>query len=253
MRTSSNRQAKQDRRNAKREARQAEGRKVTRHAEEEIRLARPIYPRTDFQRELLTTITELDGVFVDSPAGTGKTFVVMSTVIDWLKSGKIKKIILSRPTVGMGNSLGLLPGDIREKFEPYLAALVQVIKERYGANYYETQLNNKNIEFVPLEYIRGRSFENAVVIIDEFQNTDEETAYTIITRLGEGSKMICLGDITQNDMKGRVSGLEWVIDFIERHGLHDLMGYVEGDSDDIVRSVICKAVVKAREHDLKVK
>lgn len=251
MRTQSNRQSKQDRRNAKREARAAAGRQVTRHAEEEIKMARPIYPRTDFQRDLLAAIKDLDGVFVDSPAGTGKTFVVMSTVIDWLKSGKIKKVILSRPTVGMGNSLGLLPGDIREKFEPYLAALVQVIKDRYGANYYETQLNNKNIEFVPLEYIRGRSFEDAVVIIDEFQNTDEDTAYTIITRLGEGSKMFCLGDITQNDMRGRVSGLEWAIDFIDRHKLYDLMGFVEGDSEDIVRSAICKAVVQARERDLK--
>lgn len=247
MRTSSNRQSKQDRRAAKREL----GRKVTRHAEEEIQLARAIYPRTDFQRELMTAINEKDGVFVDSPAGTGKTFVVMSTVIDWLKSGKIKKVILSRPTVGMGNSLGLLPGDIREKFEPYLAALVQVVKDRYGVGYYETQLSNKNIEFVPLEYIRGRSFENSIVIIDEFQNTTEDDAYTIITRLGEGSKIFCLGDVTQNDMRGRESGLDWAIDFIQRHNLEYLMDFVEGDSDDIVRSAICKAVVKARELDLK--
>ncbi|ARB11642.1 phosphate starvation-inducible phoH-like protein [Pectobacterium phage vB_PatM_CB7] len=242
-----NRQERQSRR----EKKASRERVVTPRAKEEVELAKAIQTRTHFQKSLLSAVNQKDAVFVNGPAGTGKTFVVMSTVIDWLKSGKIKKIVLSRPTVGMGNSLGLLPGDIREKFEPYLAALVQVIKDRYGANYYETQLNNKNIEFVPLEYVRGRSFEDSVVIVDEFQNTDEETAYTIMTRLGEGSKMFCLGDITQNDMKGKESGLDWAIDFIDRHNLFRLMEFVEGSSDDIVRSEICKAVVKAREKDLE--
>lgn len=242
-----NRQERQSRR----EKKASRERVVTPRAREEVELAKAIQTRTHFQESLLSAVNQKDAVFVNGPAGTGKTFVVMSTVIDWLKSGKIKKIVLSRPTVGMGNSLGLLPGDIREKFEPYLAALVQVIKDRYGANYYETQLNNKNIEFVPLEYVRGRSFEDSVVIVDEFQNTDEETAYTIMTRLGEGSKMFCLGDITQNDMKGKESGLDWAIDFIDRHNLFHLMEFVEGSSEDIVRSEICKAVVKAREKDLE--
>lgn len=223
---------------------------VSGRAIEESTMAKPVLPKTNFQKNLLRAINTRDGVFVDSPAGTGKTYVVMSTVIDWLKKGTIDKIILSRPTVGMGNSIGLLPGDIREKFEPYLAALVQVITSRYGSGYYETQLSNKNIEFVPLEYIRGRSFENAVVIVDEFQNTDEETAYTIITRLGEGSKIICMGDVSQNDMRDEDTGLDWAISFICRHNLTDLMGFVEGSSDDIVRSRICKAVVKARERDI---
>jgi phosphate starvation-inducible PhoH-like protein len=199
----------------------------------------------------MTAINHKEAVFVDAPAGSGKTFVVMSIVSDWLKQGKIKKVVLSRPSVGMGNSLGLLPGDIKEKFSPYLAALIDVLTKRYGNGYYETQLSNKNIEFVPLEYIRGRSFDDAVVIIDEFQNTTEDDAYTIMTRLGEGSKMICLGDHTQNDLRGRVTGLEWVIDFIDRHDLYDYADIVEGDSDDIVRSPFCKAVVKARERDLE--
>lgn len=243
----SNRQDRQ----ARREEKKSRGRVVTLRAVDEVELAAKISPRTDFQRDLLFAINYRDAVFVNGPAGTGKTFVAMSTVIDWLKSGKIKKIILSRPTVGMGESLGLLPGGIREKFEPYLAALVDVIVKRYGQGYYETQLGNKNIEFVPLEYVRGRSFEDAVVIIDEFQNTDENTAYTIMTRLGEGSKMICLGDITQNDMKGRESGLNWAIDFIDRHSLTDVAEFVECTSDAIVRSPFCKAVVKAREKDLE--
>lgn len=247
MQRHTNRQAKQKRRDEKVQR----GREVTRHAYEEIQLAKPIQPATRFQKELVHALNLKDAVFVDGPAGTGKTFVVMSMVSDWLKSGKIEKIILSRPTVGMGNSLGLLPGNVREKFEPYLAALIDVLVQRYGHGYYETQLGNKNIEFVPLEYIRGRSFNNAVVIIDEFQNTDAETAYTIMTRLGEGSKMFCLGDISQNDLKGRESGLNWAIDFIDRHKLFELAEFVEGDSNDIVRSDFCKAVVQAREKDLR--
>lgn len=243
----SNRQSRQERR----EKKAPKGREVTRHAHIEIELARKIEPRTEFQRELLSAINTKDAVFANAPAGTGKTYVVMSTVADWLKSQKIDKIILSRPTVGMGNSLGLLPGSIRDKFEPYLAALVQVLTDRYGVGYYESQLNNKNIEFVPLEYIRGRSFEKAVVIIDEFQNTDPETAYTIMTRLGEESKMFCLGDVTQNDLKNRETGLDWAIDFIDRHNLFHLAEFVEGGSEDIVRSKFCKAVVQARERDLR--
>lgn len=243
MQRHSNRQARQERREKK-------GREVTRHAHEEIQLAPGITPKGKFQSDLLRAIMMKDAVFVNAPAGTGKTYVVMSKVADWLKAGNIDKIILSRPTVGMGNSLGLLPGSIREKFEPYLAALIQVLTDRYGHGYYETQLGNKNIEFVPLEYIRGRSFENSVVIIDEFQNTDKETAYTIMTRLGEGSKMFCLGDVTQNDLRSKESGLDWAIDFIDRHNLFHMAEFVEGTSDDIVRSAFCKAVVQARERDL---
>lgn len=242
-----NRKEAQDRRDRK----EVRGRVVTPRGRDEAAVVRPITPRGGFQKDLMTAINHKEAVFVDAPAGSGKTFVVMSIVSDWLKQGKIKKVVLSRPSVGMGNSLGLLPGDIKEKFSPYLAALIDVLTKRYGNGYYETQLSNKNIEFVPLEYIRGRSFDDAVVIIDEFQNTTEDDAYTIMTRLGEGSKMICLGDHTQNDLRGRVTGLEWVIDFIDRHDLYDYADIVEGDSDDIVRSPFCKAVVKARERDLE--
>jgi phosphate starvation-inducible protein PhoH and related proteins len=241
-----NRKEAQDRRDRK----EVRGRIVTQRGREEASMTKPITPQGIFQKDLLFAISNKSAVFVDAPAGSGKTFVVMSTVSDWLKQGKIKKIVLSRPSVGMGKSLGLLPGDIKEKFEPYLAALISVLTNRYGHGYYETQLSNKNIEFVPLEYIRGRSFDNAVVIVDEFQNTTEDDAYTIMTRLGENSRMFCLGDCTQSDMRGRTTGLEWAISFIDRHNLGEFAEIVEGDSDDIVRSPFCRAVVKAREQDL---
>lgn len=246
-------QSRQEARQIRAERRAARGRKVTARGIEEYQRVvhlNPVYPKGQFQKNLLASVNECDATFVDSPAGSGKTFVVMSTVVDWLKQNKIKKIILTRPSVGMGRTLGLLPGSLREKFEPYLLPLVDVIIKRYGREFYETQVSNKNIEFVPLEYVRGRSFEDAVVICDEFQNTLPDEAYSIMTRLGEGSKLIAIGDASQNDMRG-LTGLQWAVDFIVRNGLEDYAGVVQGTSDDIVRSGFCRAVVKAKEEDNK--
>ena len=241
-----NRQAVQERRESKKAKL---GRIVTNHAEQEISIAPAIQPKNEFQRDLIASLDGFDVTIAEAPAGSGKSFIVMSKVADWLKSGKIDKIILSRPAVGMGNTLGLLKGGMREKFEPYLLSLVDVITQRYGYGFYETCLSNKTIEFAPVEYIRGRSFNGAVVIIDEAQNLIPKETYAIMTRLGEESKMVFLGDRTQNDMKGR-TGIEWAIDFCDRHGLTgDLVSVVEGDSDDIVRSGFCKAVVKGMEKD----
>ncbi len=208
-----------------------------------------VKPKNDFQSELLSSIRNQQVTVAEAPAGSGKTFITMSEVSDWLKSGKIDRIIMSRASVGMGNTLGMLKGGMRDKFEPYLLAMVDVLTARYGAGFYETALNNKRIEFVPLEYVRGRSFENSVVIIDEFQLVKPDEAYTILTRLGEESKLICLGDRTQNDLHGQ-TGIEWMIDFSERHDLDEYVSIVQGTSDDIVRSGFCKAMVKAREKDI---
>lgn len=208
-----------------------------------------VKPKNDFQSNLLASIRNQQVTVAEAPAGSGKTFITMSEVSDWLKSGKIDRIIMSRASVGMGNTLGMLKGGMRDKFEPYLLAMVDVLTARYGAGFYETALNNKRIEFVPLEYVRGRSFENSVVIIDEFQLVKPDEAYTILTRLGEESKLICLGDRTQNDLHGQ-TGIEWMIDFSERHDLDEYVSIVQGTSDDIVRSGFCKAMVKAREKDI---
>lgn len=245
-----NRQVVQDRRENKRTAR---GRQVTERGLQEyekVTFIHRVNPIGEFQHDLVETMEERDAVFVVAPAGSGKTFVVMSYVADWLKKNDVKKIILTRPSVGMGKSLGMLPGSLREKFEPYLMPLVDVLVNRYGREFYETQLNNKNIEFVPLEYIRGRSFDNAVIICDEAQNTTPDEIYSIMTRLGENSKLFFLGDNTQNDLRGE-TGLEWAVDFIDRHKLYEFAGIVEGTSDDIVRSGFCKAVVKAKEADMR--
>lgn len=237
-----NRQKVQERRNEKKAS-------VTVFSDYAFReLKEAVQPKNSFQEDLQWSIRNVQVTVTEAPAGSGKTFITMSEVADWLKSGKIDKIVMTRPAVGMGNTLGLLKGGMRDKFEPYLLAMVDVITSRYGYGFYETALNNKKIEFVPLEYVRGRSFENAVVIIDEFQLVKPEEAYTIMTRLGEQSKLICMGDRTQNDLKGQ-TGIEWLVDFVKRHELSDYVAIVEGSSDDIVRSGFCKAMVKAQEKD----
>ena len=208
-----------------------------------------VIPKNDFQRDLLKAITFQTVIVGDAPAGSGKSFLTMSTVSDMLRSGKIEKVYLSRPSVGMGKSLGLLPGSLRDKFEPYLMPLVEVMTKRHGQAWYETALGNKQIEFVPMEYLRGRSFENAVVIIDEAQNVKPSEMYTILTRLGEDAKLIILGDPTQNDL-GSDNGIDWVVGFAEDHDLGEYVAICEASSDDIVRSGFCKAVVKAREKEL---
>lgn len=208
-----------------------------------------IVPKNDFQKDVIKGITFHTVTVVDAPAGSGKSLLAMSTTSDMLRTGKIEKIYLSRPSVGMGKSLGLLPGNLRDKFEPYLMPLVEVMTKRHGYAWYETALGNKQIEFVPMEYLRGRSFENAVVIIDEAQNVKPSEMYTILTRLGEDAKLIILGDPTQNDLGGD-NGIDWLVDFIYDHELTDYAMVCEGTSEDIVRSGFCKAVVKAREKDI---
>ncbi|QQK87954.1 Phosphate starvation-inducible protein [Salmonella phage pSal-SNUABM-01] len=237
---------RQSRKEQRREALERPDTRRARMESDEVRAAKPVHPLNEFQADLFAEIKESQVVFVDAPAGCGKTFVIMSHVIDQLKTNRIKKIILSRPSVGMGRSLGLLPGTMKEKFEPYLMPLIDVIKQRYGHGFYECQVGNGNIEFVPLEYLRGRSFNDSIIIVDEFQNTKPDEAYSIMTRLGETSKLYCLGDSEQHDMGGQ-NGLDWSIGFVDRHNLDGFAAVVEGTSDDIVRSGFCKAVVKAME------
>ena len=208
-----------------------------------------ITPKTEFQRELIRSLLTQTVTVGNAVAGTGKSYCTMSIISDQLRNGQIEKIYLSRPSVGMGKSLGLLPGSLRDKFEPYLMPLVEVMVKRHGAAWYETALGNKQIEFVPLEYLRGRSFEDAFVIIDEAQNVSPNEMYTILTRIGEGGKLAVLGDPNQYDLRGE-NGIDWVTDFAYNHQLENFIGVCEADSDDIVRSGFCKAVVKAREKEL---
>ncbi len=212
-------------------------------------VAEAVEPMNQVQSEFLNDMREKALAVFMAPAGAGKSFIAASEACDWLKSGDFDKIYLTRPNVGMGKSLGSLKGDLRAKFEPLLLPLIDVIKERYGAGFYESALNNGTIEFVPMEYIRGRSIKD-VVIVDEAQNTTPDEMYTLLTRIADGGILIAIGDPTQNDLRGE-TGIEWLVDFVDRHeDLQEFVGVTEATSDDIVRGGLCKMTVKAREKDI---
>ena len=229
------------------ETKEAQGRVV--REDERSYVKPPIQAKNDVQREFLNALNNKQVIVFSAPAGCGKSFLTMSTVTDWLKKGTYNKLLISRPSIGMGKTLGLVPGDLRQKYELYLLPMIDVIKQRYGHGFYESSVGNGTIELAPLEYIRGRSIDE-LVVLDESQNCLPEEMYTMITRVAEGGKLIILGDPTQRDLKGE-DGITWLKGFVERHKLYEHFAFIEASSDDIVRSGLCKDIVKAREWDVK--
>lgn len=229
-------------------AKQARGeRRIVKEKFEEERRVSPIQAMNGFQKKVLSAIANKQIVVIKAPAGCGKTFMTMGQSADWLIQGKIDKIILTRPAVGMGRTLGLLKGDMDAKFDPFLAPLIEVFTERYGKGRWETALHAGNIEKVPLEYMRGRNIRD-VCIVDESQNMTKEEMFSLITRVTEEGKLFVIGDPVQNDLK-QESGLVWLYSFVEKHNLHEYIEIIEATSDDIVRGGLCKAFVKAMEKE----
>lgn len=225
------------------------GRTVSPHKSDKY-IADPVQAKNEKQREFLRALKTHQVVVFLAPAGVGKSFLTMSEVTDWFKKGDINKILMSRPAVGMGKTLGLLKGGLREKYEPYLLPLVDVIRGRYGYGFYENCINNGSIEMVPLEYIRGRNIDD-VAVVDEFQNCTPDEAYTMITRIAETGKLILIGDPSQNDLRGE-NAMQWLPRFLESNPeLKEHIAIIEATSDDIERGGLCKMMVKARERTLK--
>ena len=218
-----------------------------RNVKNDYEVQHPVTAKNEKQKEFLKHLNTKQVCIFNSPAGCGKTYLTMCEASDWLKKGYFDRISISRPNVIMGRSLGALRGDMQAKFEPLVAPLLDVVKKRYGVGFYESCLHNGTIELTPLEYIRGRNFSE-IVIIDEAQLTTPDEMYTILTRLEEGGKLILIGDPTQKDQKGE-DGITWLMDFVKRHNMEDMVGYVEGSSDDIERGSFCKRVVKGMEKD----
>ena len=213
-------------------------------------VAEPVQAKNEKQKEFLQALKTHQVVVFLAPAGVGKSFLTMSEVTDWFKKGDIDKILMSRPAVGMGKTLGLLKGGLREKYEPYLLPLVDVIRQRYGSGFYENCINNGSIEMVPLEYIRGRNIEQ-VAVVDEFQNCTPEEAYTMITRIAETGKLILIGDPSQNDLRGE-NAMQWLPKFLKDNPeLKEDIAIIEATSDDIERGGLCKRMVKAKERVVK--
>ena len=243
-------QKRRDQRKANAAKKEERGRVSKEKFEEERHAIPPVEAKNPKQKEMLKALATKQVVIIDAPAGTGKTYLTTSIAIDNLQNGVDDKLILSRPAVGMGkNTLGMLKGDMRAKFEPYLMPIVDVIVNRWGSGVYESGLNNKNIEFAPMEYLRGRDFKGTA-IIDEAANITPEEMYTILTRLNEEGKLYLIGDRSQNDLHNK-TGLQWLVEFVERHNLGEQVQVIRATSDDIVRGRFCKAVVKGRESDIR--
>ena len=169
---------------------------------------KPIYAKTINQSQYIKAINSNDLVFSIGPAGTGKTYVAVVNALAKLRDGAIKKIILTRPAVEAGENLGFLPGDLKEKVDPYLRPLYDALYEVLGKKQTEDLIEKGIIEIAPLAYMRGRTLENAYVILDEAQNTTYNQMKLFLTRLGFNSKMVVTGDITQIDLPKRMeSGL----------------------------------------------
>lgn len=197
------------------------------------------------QRNYLQMMMKNDVTFGIGPAGTGKTYLAVVLAVSALRDGRVKKIILTRPAVEAGESLGFLPGDLKEKVDPYLRPLYDALHDVLGAEHTARLIERETIEIAPLAYMRGRTLDDAFVILDEAQNTTPEQMKMFLTRLGFGSKMVVTGDVTQIDLpKGKQSGLE-----MAEKILKDVKGisfsFLSGS--DVVRHPIVQRIIQAYE------
>ena len=208
-----------------------------------------IYPKTLGQKEYYQALKHNDVVFGIGPAGTGKTYLAVVFAVQALKNNEVQKIILTRPAVEAGESLGFLPGDLKEKVDPYLRPLYDALYDMLGQEKTERYIEKGIIEIAPLAYMRGRTLEDAYVILDEAQNTTDAQMKMFLTRLGFHSKMIINGDITQIDLpKGVVSGLKKAL-----HILKDVKGirFVYLTALDVVRHPVVQRIIERYENDEK--
>ena len=208
---------------------------------------RQIRPRTATQGAFIEAMNSHDMVFGLGPAGTGKTFLAVAKAVSEMLAGNVDRIILTRPAVEAGENLGFLPGDLKDKIDPYLRPLYDALYDMLPADLVDKKLESGEIEIAPLAYMRGRTLSHAVVILDEAQNTTGMQMKMFLTRLGEGSRMIINGDLTQTDLpRGVTSGL------IEATRiLKDVpeIGFVEFTEQDVVRHGLVSKIVKAYEAD----
>lgn len=206
---------------------------------------KPIRAKSVGQRIFIDSILNHDLTFSIGPAGTGKTFLAVSIAVDMLKKGEIKKIILTRPAVEAGENLGFLPGDLKEKVDPYLRPLYDALDDMLSSDRTERYIESGIIEIAPLAYMRGRTLDDAVVILDEAQNTTKAQMLMFLSRLGRNSKMIVTGDLTQTDLLPKQeSGLR-----VAQDRLQNIKGisFVKLSHTDVVRHPLVIKILKAFE------
>ena len=203
----------------------------------------PIYAKTEGQKGYYKSVIENDIVFVIGPAGTGKTFQAVACAVSALKNNEVEKIIITRPVVEAGENLGFLPGDLKEKVDPYLTPLYDALNKMLSKDKLKNYMNNNQIEIAPLAYMRGRTLHNSFIILDEAQNSTQMQMKMFLTRIGVTSKAIITGDVTQIDLpNNQNSGL-----LDARKILKKIEGicFVELNESDVVRHRLVKDIIKA--------
>jgi phosphate starvation-inducible PhoH-like protein len=203
--------------------------------------------RTANQKRMVTASDKHDVIFAVGPAGTGKTYTAVALAVRALKNKIVKKIILTRPAVEAGESLGFLPGDLKEKIDPYLRPLYDALDDMIPADKLGYYMSTRTIEIAPLAYMRGRTLDNAFIILDEAQNANDLQLKMFLTRIGANAKAIITGDPTQIDLpKNQRSGLDKAIRILQNI---DGIAHIELDEEDVVRHKLVKAIIKAYERE----
>ncbi len=203
--------------------------------------------RTQNQKRMVSAIDKNDIMFAIGPAGTGKTYTAVALAVRALKNKLVKKIILTRPAVEAGESLGFLPGDLKEKIDPYLRPLYDALDDMIPADKLGYYMSTRVIEIAPLAYMRGRTLDHAFIILDEAQNTTDLQLKMFLTRIGANAKAIITGDLTQVDLpKNQRSGLVKGINILKNI---DGISHIELDEEDVVRHRLVKAIIRAYDKD----
>lgn len=204
---------------------------------------KPIKPKTLGQEKYIKQMQDKMIVFGIGPAGTGKTYLAMAMAINAFKNEEVSKIILTRPAIEAGEKLGFLPGDLQSKVDPYLRPLYDALYQIMGPESFMRNMEKGAIEVAPLAYMRGRTLDNAYIILDEAQNTTVAQMKMFLTRIGFGSKVVITGDLTQKDLpKGTVSGLENAINVLKKV---EEIGFSTLTAKDVVRHPLVQKIVKA--------
>jgi phosphate starvation-inducible PhoH-like protein len=203
--------------------------------------------RTDNQKKLVEYSENNDILFAVGPAGTGKTYTAVALAVRALKNKSVKKIILTRPAVEAGENLGFLPGDLKEKIDPYLRPLYDALDDMIPADKLAYYMTNRVIEVAPLAYMRGRTLDNAFMILDEAQNATQLQLKMFLTRIGPSAQCIITGDMSQIDLpKSQQSGLKKTMQILD--GIEGI-GIVHLSADDVVRHRLVKEIIKAFDKD----
>jgi phosphate starvation-inducible PhoH-like protein len=210
---------------------------------------RKIIPRTYNQNEYFKLLNSKNIVFAIGPAGTGKTYIAVAKAVSALQNGKVNKIILSRPAVEAGEKLGFLPGDLKEKVDPFLRPIYDALYSMLPFEQVEKKIANNIIEIAPIAFMRGRTLEDCFIILDEAQNTTRTQMKMFLTRLGRNSQMVVVGDITQIDLVSeKDSGLK---DALKKLIKIEDIGFVQLNEKDVVRHELVKKIINAYEKNIK--